>query len=131
MRWFLLAALAVLSNSALGQVPSLPQKIGLCVNTTITSITDRFGEKVFSSPSSNGFDPGTAVRFANGGGQVSYEKEAAIIRSRLGDEVRMCLREVPSDCPPGDDRFRTYNTKNLRTGEAWTLPDSQHSCGGA
>jgi hypothetical protein len=131
MRWLILTGIALLSNAAFAQAASLPQKIGQCVNTTITSITDRFGEKVSPSPSTNGFDPGTAVRFANGGGQVSYEKETAIIRSRLGDQVRMCLRELPRDCPRGDNRGRIYNTKNLRTGEAWTLPDSQHSCGGA
>jgi hypothetical protein len=131
MRWLILVTVAIVSNPVFAQSASLPQKIGQCVNTTIMSITDRFGEKVLPSPSTSGFDPGTAVRFANGGGQVSYEKETAIIRSRVGDHVRMCLRELPRDCPRGDNRGRIYNTKNLRTGEAWTLPDSQHSCGGA
>jgi hypothetical protein len=131
MRWLILVTLAIVSNPVFAQSASLPQKIGQCVKTTITSITDRFGEKVSPSPSSDGFDPGTAIRFANGGGQVSYEKETAIIRSRLGDQVRMCLTQLPTDCPPGDDRGRIYNTRNLRTGEAWTLPDSQHSWGGA
>jgi hypothetical protein len=91
----------------------------------------RFGEKVSPSPSKDGFDPGTAIQFANGGRQVSYEKETAIIRSRIGDQVLMCLKELPKDCPPGDNRGRVYNTKNIRTGEAWTLADSQHLCGGA
>jgi len=109
----------------------LPQKVGECVTTAITSITDRFANKLSPSPSKDGFDPGTAIKFANGGGQVSYEKETAILRSQIGDQVRMCLTEVPKDCPPGDDRGRVYNTKNMRTGEAWTLSDSQHSCGGA
>jgi hypothetical protein len=131
MRWLILVTVAIVSNPVFAQSASLPQKIGQCMNTTITSITDRFGEKISPSPSTNGFDPGTAVRFANGGGQVSYEKETAIIRSRLGDQVRMCLTQLPTDCPPGDDRGRIYNTRNLRTGEAWTLPDSQHSWGGA
>src|SRR5438270_12136628 len=125
MRWSFMAGVALLATTAFAQADSLHRKISQCVNHTIASITDRFGEKVSPSPSSNGFDPGTAVRFANGGGQVSYEKETAIIRSRLGDQVRMCLRQLPRDCPPGDNRGRIYNTRNLRTGEAWTLPDSQ------
>jgi hypothetical protein len=36
---------------------------------------------------------------------------------------------IPKDCPPGDDRGREYTTTNLRTDEAWTLPDSQQMCG--
>jgi hypothetical protein len=106
MRWFIPAGIALLSTAAFAQPANLPQKVGQCVNTTITSITDRFGEKVSPSPSTNGFDPGTAVRFANGGGQVSYEKETPIIRSRLGDQVRLCLTELPKDCPVGDNRGR-------------------------
>ena len=31
----------------------------------------------------------------------------------------------------GDQRGRIYQARNLRTGGTWTLPDSQHSCGGA
>jgi hypothetical protein len=141
MRWIYLSIIGVVLSSTAAQAHStqsrsrinagLPQRVGQCVNTMITSIADRFGEKINASASKDGFDPGTAIQFANGGSQVSYEKETVIIRSRVGDQVYMCLRELPRDCPPGDNRGRIYNTKNLRTGEAWTLPDSQHSCGGA
>ncbi len=62
---------------------------------------------------------------------MSYDKVQEIIRSRVGDPVLMCLVEIPQDCPPGDDRGKIYTTTNLRTQESWTLPDSQHSCGGA
>jgi hypothetical protein len=110
---------------------TLPKRTGECVETSISAITDRFGQKLSPSPSKDGFDPGTAIKYANGGFQISYDKEAAIIRSSIGDKVKMCLVEIPKDCPPGDDRGRVYNTKNLRTGEAWTLPDAQHRCGGA
>ena len=65
------------------------------MSTVITSITDRFGQKVFRSPSKDGFDPGTAIDFANGGHQVSYEKETAILRSKIGDQMQMCLSENP------------------------------------
>jgi hypothetical protein len=110
---------------------NLPQKVGQCVETAIRKISDRFGKPVSPLPSKDGFDPGTLVVFENGGSQISYDKETSVLRSKIGDKVRMCLVEIPKDCPPGDDRGRVYNTKNLRTGEAWTLSDSQHRCGGA
>jgi hypothetical protein len=49
----------------------------------------------------------------------------------LGDSVKLCLIFIPEDCPPGDDRGRFYRATNLRNGESWELPDSQHMCGGA
>jgi hypothetical protein len=50
---------------------------------------------------------------------------------RSGDKVKLCLVSLPEDCPPGDDRGKIYRATNLRTGESWEAPDSQHSCGGA
>ena len=108
----------------------LPQRVGECVMTAITRIGDRFGGDLGPAAKQD-FDPGTSVEFANSGYQVSYERESVIARSRVGDKVRMCLVSIPQDCPPGDARGRIYTTTNLRTGEAWTLPDAQHSCGGA
>jgi hypothetical protein len=99
--------------------------------TSITEISDRFGKKLSPLPPEDGYDPGTAIDYANEGHQVSYSKETAILRSKIGDKVKMCLVKIPKNCPPGDDRGRVYNTKNLRTGEAWSLADSQHECGGA
>lgn len=110
---------------------NLPQKMGQCVETTIRKISDRFGHPLSALPSKDGFDPGTSIYYENGGSQISYDKETSVLRSKIGDRVKMCLVEIPKDCPPGDDRGRVYNTRNLRTGEAWTLSDSQHRCGGA
>jgi uncharacterized protein len=114
------------TDAASGEGGALPTEIGQCVNTTIVEITSRFQADINADP-----DDGSAVNFANGGHQVSYEKEPPLIHSRVGDKVLMCLVEIPQDCPPGDDRGRIYTTTNLRTQESWTLPDSQHSCGGA
>ncbi|WP_457492251.1 hypothetical protein [Tardiphaga sp. P5_C7] len=105
---------------------NLPKRIGSCVETTITKMTDRFGKPLGSASTS-----GTIVYFANGGHQVSYDTENSIVRSKLGDRVSMCLKSIPKGCPPGDERGKIFNTRNLRTDEAWTLPDEQHSCGGA
>jgi len=109
-----------------GVAGALPTEIGQCVNTRIAEITSRFQADITADP-----DDGSAVNFENGGHQVSYDKVQAIIDSKVGDPVLMCLVSIPQDCPPGDDRGRIYTTTNLRTSESWTLPDSQHFCGGA
>lgn len=109
-----------------GSNGGLPQQVGQCASTTVATITDRFGDDVRANP-----DSGSAVTFANGGTQVSYDKVDALIESEVGDPVLMCLIFIPQDCPPGDERGRVYTTTNLRTQQSWSLPDSQHSCGGA
>jgi len=99
----------------------LPTEIGACSETTIEDIGYRLGDP----------DSGSAISYANGGGQVSYDTIPEIHRSRVGDPVRLCLVSIPEDCPPGDDRGKVYSATNLRTGESSEAPDSQHSCGGA
>ena len=115
----LVAVLAVRSEQA--RAEALPTEIGECSETTIEDIGYRLGDP----------DSGSAISYANGGGQVSYDTIPEIHRSRIGDPVRLCLVSLPEDCPPGDDRGKVYSVTNLRTGESWEAPDSQHSCGGA
>jgi hypothetical protein len=116
--WFALAMLAWVHQ---GNADPLPTKIGACGMTTITDIGYRL-----DTP-----DSGSAIVYANGGGQVSYDTIPEIHRSRIGDKVKLCLVSLPEDCPPGDDRGKIYRATNLRTGESWEAADSQHSCGGA
>jgi hypothetical protein len=99
----------------------LPTIIGTCTKTTIEEIGTRLGTP----------DSGSVVTFINGGVQISYDPIPAILNSQVGDPVHVCLAFIPQNCPPGDDRGKIYRTTNLRTGENWELPDSQHSCGGA
>ena len=106
----------------------LPAAPGTCVLTTITSIGTRLVDGSTGRPIPGS---GSAVTFANKGYQVSYGQEPAITRSQRGNRVYMCLMKVPKGCPPGDNRGRIYTTTNLRNMESWTLPDSEHSCGGA
>jgi hypothetical protein len=74
---------------------------------------------------------GTSVSYKNGGMQWSFDTIQAVINSRKGDHVLICLVFIPEHCPPGDTRGKIYTTTNLRTLESWTVPDSEHSCGGA
>jgi hypothetical protein len=103
--------------------PSLPANIGDCVRTQIKQISHRLGDTDIGS--------GSALIFANGLSQVSYDELPEVGRSHLRDPVLMCLVYVPQDCPKGDKRGKIYTTTNLRTIQSWTLGDSEHSCGGA
>ena len=106
----------------------LPKRVGDCAQTTIKAIETRLVDGSTNKPVPGS---GSAVRFANGGYQVSYDTIATIDHSKKGDPVRICLVSVPSSCPKGDKRGRIYKTTTLRTHKSWTQPDAQHSCGGA
>jgi len=102
----------------------MPTIVGACATSTIDMIGGRL-------QGDDNFESGTYVGFANGGGQTSYDKVWGIIRSKIGDPVKICLISIPKSCPPADERGKVYATTNLRTGESWELSDSQHECGGA
>ena len=123
---------AVLSLAGALALPAaaagLPTKVGQCVDTTIKGVGNRLEDGATNKPMPGS---GSAISFANGGYQVSYEQVPAVDSSRPGDPVRMCLASIPQGCPPGDDRGREYKTTNLRTHRSWNLPDAEHSCGGA
>lgn len=120
-----LLGLAVIALFAEGAAAApLPTKVGQCSAARIAEIAGRLeGDSDFSS--------GTGVAFDNKGYQVSYERIEPIIQSKVGDDVRICLVSVPRGCPRGDTRGKVYKTTNLRTNQSWTLPDSEHMCGGA
>ncbi len=97
-------------------------RVGQCVETRVKEV----GNRLENTPGS-----GSLVTFMNGGVQVSYEQVPAVDESRPGDRVSLCLISIPKDCPPGDERGRSYKATNKRTGQSWTLPDAEHMCGGA
>ena len=117
-----LSACAALALSSVVAEAANATRIGQCVETRVKEV----GTRLEGAPGS-----GSLVTFANGGVQVSYDQVPEVDQSRPGDRVSMCLVSIPKDCPPGDDRGRTYKTTNKRTGQSWTLPDSEHACGGA
>ncbi|EUB97208.1 hypothetical protein PMI07_000784 [Rhizobium sp. CF080] len=107
--------------------PTLPMKIGQCTVTNVTGVHPRVGEDPVKDED---YNAGTGIEYANDGYQVSYAREEALIASKPGDKVTMCLISIPKRCPPGDDRGREYFVTNARTGQSWAMADSQHACGG-
>jgi hypothetical protein len=121
-----LALLVSVTNARAEITPDdrLPTQILTCGGSVITGVGPRLeGDTNFSS--------GTSVFYKNGGTQVSFDKIQAIVNSKKGDHVLICLVFVPEHCPAGDTRDKIYTTTNLRTLESWTAQDSEHSCGGA
>jgi hypothetical protein len=130
-RTSLLISAALMAPSLIpstGLAASLPAAVGHCSESTIAKIGERLEDGQTGKPVPGS---GSAVSFANRGYQVSYEEEPAIQHSKVGDRVLICLVKLPENCPPGDHRGRIYTTTNLRILESWTLPDAEHSCGGA
>jgi hypothetical protein len=124
--WLFLASALTFTMPVLAN--GLPRHVGQCRLTKVKEIEARLMDGVTDQPI---LGSGSVIEFANGGYQVSYQLEKAVDRSRSGDRVKMCLVSIPKGCPPGDDRGRMYRTTNLRTHGSWTLPDSEHMCGGA
>ncbi|HLJ52554.1 MAG TPA: hypothetical protein VKT24_04160 [Rhizomicrobium sp.] len=107
---------------------ALPAKVGDCALTRIVELSHRLGDRATSKPI---MDSGSDVTFADKLHQVSYDELPEIGHSRAGDRVLICLVSIPQHCPKGDHRGKIYTTTNLRTRQSWTLPDSEHFCGGA
>ena len=106
---------------------AMPKHLGQCAATQIRSLTDRTGKPLAEAEAYSG----TVVEFTNGGSQVSYGSEPALLGSAVGHQVSVCLIAIPRDCPKGDDRGRLYLGINHYTQGTWLLSDTQHMCGGA
>jgi hypothetical protein len=82
-----------IANAAEEQLPTTP---GTCELTAISTISNRLVDGRTGKPIRGS---GLAVGFTNKGYQVSYAEEPAILYSRRGDKVYICLMQVPKDCP--------------------------------
>ena len=118
----------VINQTQSSQTDGLPQNVGDCSVTSITQVGTRLMDGTTNKPIPG---TGSAIWYANGGYQVSYDTIQGISDSQVNDQVNLCLVSVPTDCPAGDNRGRFYQATNLRTQENWTASDSEHSCGGA
>jgi uncharacterized protein YecT (DUF1311 family) len=99
--------------------------VGACEVTRIQDLEGRLEAVEGERPD------GMTIEYADGVSQVSYDRIPKVLRSKVGDRVKVCLAWTPHRCPPGDDRGRVYSSYNLRTHARWKLPDSEHACGGA
>ena len=96
--------------------------VGQCFFTTVHDTGGRLEGDLTS---------GTSVGYEDGHAMVDYEQHANIQAWRAGDPVRLCVTDLPKDCPAGDNRGVGYEARNQRTGEVWRAGDSEHECGGA
>ncbi|MDX7952537.1 hypothetical protein P7D22_15310 [Lichenihabitans sp. Uapishka_5] len=92
--------------------------IGDCVRTRVEAI---------------GPQPGgaAAIHYADGVQQAYDGGMLGQAETRLGDPIQLCLVAFTRDCGTlisNDQPGRTYATGNLRTGAAWTAPDTRSSC---
>ena len=127
----LTAILILLSVSTLplpSQAAPPPTHLGKCSNTSVSKVRTRLEDGVTGKPI---LGSGTSIEFTNGIYLVSYDTIPQAESSKPKDPVKLCLISIPKDCPPGDNRGKVYKAINLRTQQTFTLPDSQHSCGGA
>jgi len=124
---FASAVLATGSHSIVSSVTKHRQHIGQCFSTRVLRVENRLvdgdGRYVPNS--------GSAIAFADGHYNVSYDQLKAIDQSRPGDRVSLCVISIPRGCPSGDTRGIGYRGKNLRTGLTWRATDTEHLCGGA
>jgi hypothetical protein len=111
--------------------PGVPRQIGQCRTTTVALI----GGRVTPRPDR---EMGYTMIYRNGMTQVDYSVYPGVLRSRVGDRVRLCVVGLPlvadlphHRCPPGDERGYMYRATNLRTHLSWTSANSAHSCAGA
>ena len=102
-----------------------PTRINDCSNTFIQEITTRFDDDP---------DAEAVVVLTNGVVLFFYVKidEVPALKTALpGDKVKLCLTQVPDDCPPGDERGKIYSVLNYRTQQYFKAMNSWHYCGGA
>jgi len=100
----------------------LPTQVGQCTLTRLKSV----GTRLDGIP-----DSGDAVSYVDGGYQVSFSTIPGLNGAKAGDAVKLCLTDIPDDCPPGDDRGKIYKATDLRTHRSWSAMNAEHMCGGA
>lgn len=128
----LLCLACLLAGTAAFAAELVPQQVGQCTLTTISDLgykletnDDRGRVQTILDPSRD------EVRYVDGIEQYSMTKLAGLKGARKGDPVKLCLTEVPDECPPGDDRGKVFKATDLKTGKSWEAMNSEHDCGGA
>jgi hypothetical protein len=123
----LMASLATIAPNPANSAPP-PTQVGKCADTFIQRISTRLGGSLTETQIEG---LGSSVKLTNGIYLVSYDNIKQLRVARPQDKVKVCLIEIPENCPPGDNRGRVYGLLNYRTNGYIEMPDSQHRCGGA
>jgi len=122
----------------LASLAALPEVVGECVNTSIVQKITRFEGAIAGETGGE-----VAVELNNGVSlyiQNSVDFPAienvdkymfATTDFLKGDKVELCLQELPTDCPEGDDRGKIYSVTNYKNNRSFIGIDAWHSCGGA
>jgi len=122
----------------LASVNPLPKKVGDCVDSSIAEKVTRFEGAVAGEAGGE-----VAVQLKNGislyiqniANFPSTENADKYMFSTndflKGDKVKVCLQELPTDCPKGDDRGKIYSVTNYKNNLSFVGVDAWHLCGGA
>lgn len=116
-------------NAMRSSVTGKIEHLGQCFNTRVKKVTGRLGGRPDLAEAQ--LPSGTAMFFTDGHTIVSYDFEPKWVRSHRADPIRICVKDLPQNCPPGDTRGFGYKVENLRTKQRWEAGDTQHVCGGA
>ena len=131
--------LAELQNQPAQTVSSaLPKKVGQCADMAIQDKVTRFEGAVAGEAGGE-----VNVQLSDELGlyllSIAGLSESANLDKYMyatsdfakGDKVKVCLIQLPKDCPKGDDRGKIYKVTNYKNKKSFTGVDSWHSCGGA
>jgi hypothetical protein len=115
-------------SSMVSELTHRSERASQCFSTRVRRVENRLQEGI-DGPFIPG--SGSVLRMTDGHYIVDENQVKAMDRSRRGDRIRMCVRSLPANCPPGDTRGIVYRVRDVTTGLRWTSGDSEHSCGGA
>ena len=113
-----------------------PRTLGACSSSTVQSKRFRMapspGDPNYK-PSENPAGKEVLISLNNGIGVYAGDGDAFILSPDFapGHRVKVCLVEVPKNCPPGDNRGKIYTLRDRETGRTVRGIDSWHLCGGA
>ncbi|HEX8666909.1 MAG TPA: hypothetical protein VF727_00875 [Allosphingosinicella sp.] len=97
------------------------------------SVGTCYSAEIVTAKSTGRDDPDeaqTEVTFDIGLVLKSFSYEPGVGQSRVGDKVRVCVYELPSNCPAASLYGIKYEAHNLRTGQSWIMRDHYNSCSG-
>jgi uncharacterized protein len=124
-------------TAELRKLNPLPKRIGSCIDVKIISKNTRFedavagevGGEVYVIVEGVGLYVQSVPHLIEGENTDKYMFTTDDFSK--GDKVALCLKELPKDCPPGDDRGKVYKVTNFKNKKSFIGVDSWHLCGGA